>query len=694
MSRVLKTCNWEYFENCTEPAECWEVYENMLKRMLDNICPVKEFKVKDKPEPWMTNFLIERITDKNNSLREARNSRSIIAWHRARILKNIVNEELRTAKENYYNELGEENIKDSKKFWSILKDVIPSRKHGSKTINLVDSNNNQISIDETAAHINTFFAEIGSKLAEKHKENFIFKGERCMEDIPDLNIDDAEIIKCVRDLDVSKSSALEYLPSKIFKEAVLHKPHRFIKIIKLCIETGKIPEKWKVATVTPLPKGGNLTDVSNYRPISVLPIPGKILERLIHTHISKHLDLHNILVKNQGGYQKGKSTLDSISGFVDDIQSNRNKGNITLAAFIDIKKAFDSVNYNILIKKLENYGIRNRTLTLIENYLSRRQQCTVANNTRSTLLPLTCGVPQGSILGPLFFLLYINDCIQPDDDHKTILYADDSVLYVSGKNLNVLTFRLKTALTSFLSWTSINKLTLNQSKTKLMTFASSKKINKLQKPKINLNGVDIKSVVSYKYLGVILDQELNLNLYIKSMIKSLRFKSILLYRVRKFMSTQVRLKVYRSHVLPVIDYCDILYAGSNVDLLARLQRVQNKCLKTCLDLHILTPTELVHATANLPTLENRRIYHIKIYSFKRAQNPKFLEKKIRITRLSTAPLLKYSKINCAAYSKCPEVLCAQTWNSLEPDLRNIEEMEEFKNLAKSVLKDTIPTIPV
>ena len=125
----VENCDWTYFNDCNDSAECWDIYENILKRMLDVVSPVKEFRVKDKPDPWITNYLIERINDKNMSLREARNSLSIVAWHIARILKNIVNNELELAKK-YYTELGDENINDSKRFWSILKDIIPSKKIG------------------------------------------------------------------------------------------------------------------------------------------------------------------------------------------------------------------------------------------------------------------------------------------------------------------------------------------------------------------------------------------------------------------------------------------------------------------------------------------------------------------------------------------------------------------------------------
>ena len=363
-----------------------------------------------------------------------------------------------------------------------------------------------------------------------------------------------------------------------------------------------------------------------------------------------------------------------------------------MAAFIDIKKAFDSVNYSILIKKLENYCIRNRTLTLIESYLSRRQQCTVANNVKSECVDLVCGVPQGSILGPLFFLLYINDCISAQDSHDTLLYADDSVLYVSGKNEIALSASLTTALNNFYVWSSVNKLSMNEDKTKVMTFASKIKLGRIQKPNIVLNGKSLKNVVSYKYLGVLLDEELNFSMHIKYLIRNMRFKSILLYRTREVMSVLSLLKIYKSHALPVLDYCDILYMKGNSDLLDELQRVQNKCLKTCYGDHLLTATELVHAKAKLPMLSQRRIFHARIYAFKRSSNEKYVQPKVRNTRYNMAPILKYSHIHCAAYEKSVEVVCAREWNALNVKTRSLDNMDDFKKQMKTLLENTIPVL--
>ena len=172
-----------------------------------------------------------------------------------------------------------------------------------------------------------------------------------------------------------------------------------------------------------------MLNVSNYLPISQLPVPGKVLERILHSKITSHLEDCNILLKEQGGYRKRCSTIDTISVLTNDILRNRNTGNITMAAFLDIKKAFDSVNYIILLDKLEHYGIRGLNLHWIRDYFKDRTQVTVCNNVCSNVVKMTCGAPQGSILGPLFFLLYVHDLKARVSDVQTLMLMTQFCTY-------------------------------------------------------------------------------------------------------------------------------------------------------------------------------------------------------------------------------------------------------------------------
>ena len=174
--------------------------------------------------------------------------------------------------------------------------------------------------------------------------------------------------------------------------------------------------------------------------------------------------------------------------------------------------------------------------------------------------------------------------------------------------------------------------------------------------------------------------------------KSVNFKALLMYMVREFMSENILRKVYVTYLLPIIDYADIMYTNTNVDLdlLAELQNCQNRCLKTCFKSHMLTPTENVHRKAQLPTLEMRRRYHVDLYAFKRAQQPYFLIHPGRNTRLNQGPILYYPIIHCTAFEKSPLVVCAQRWNSLDIDMRNSVNLDAFKSKARNTLDATIP----
>ena len=572
-----------------------------------------------------------------------------------------------------------------------MKKLVPSKGVKSKQIKLKNEIGNEIPTSETSGFIDTFFSEIGPKLAEKHNSEWSFGGTIIEETMPDIIIDDNEVLKVIKELNENKSSAIDYISTKAFKHSVLAVPNKFIKILKLSLKSSKIPNSWKKAKVTPLPKSGDMSNVSNYRPISQLPVPGNVLERIVHTKITSHLENCNILLKEQGGYHKKCSTIDTISVLTNDILRNRNVGNITMAAFLDIKKAFDSVNYIILLNKLEHYGIRGLNLHWIRNYFTDRTQVTVCNNVCSDVVDMTCGAPQGSILGPLFFLLYVNDLKARVNGVKTLLYADDTVLYVSGKNLHDISQSLQMSLNNFISWSSKNKLTLNASKTKLMLFASPQKYKTLPLLNLNIKANDekLKFVTSYKYLGVTLDYELNFNLHVKELKKNLAFRSYLLANLKHYVPTNIMLKIYKVYTLPLFDYADVLYHGANGDILDRLQRIQNRCLKYCLKLPILTSTNIVHQLADLPKLCDRRLYHAKLYGFKRSKKEEFINVRPRITRIATAPLLYYDIIHASSYENSVEVFTAQAWNALPPSARDTESISSFKKLMKKELKVTV-----
>ena len=245
---------------------------------------------------------------------------------------------------------------------------------------------------------------------------------------------------------------------------------QLVFMYNLSFGTESFPDAWKIANVIPLKKGGDPTDVNNLRPVSLLPLPGKMAERIVHTHISNFLDDKELLNENQGGFRKHRLTISTTAKFIDDILIEMNERQYTVACFIDLKKAFDTINHQILMQKLPHFGINDKTCNWVQNYLeNRKQKCTV-NGRTSCVRDITCGVPQGSILGPLLFLLFVNDMDQDLIHSKVLLYADDTVLYASNNHEEVAHLWVSENLQLISKWCSANQLTINTNKTKVMLF--------------------------------------------------------------------------------------------------------------------------------------------------------------------------------------------------------------------------------
>ena len=375
------------------------------------------------------------------------------------------------------------------------------------------------------------------------------------------------------------------------------------------------PNCWKTASITPIFKEGSPSDPSNYRPIAILPCMGKLLERIAHTQLYSYIEKHNVLNKCQAGFRRGYSTGTCLVDLLEDIYQGVDGGDVSGVLFLDLKKAFDTVNHDILINKLHKYGIRWSAQSWTRSYLSGRSQVTRVGATRSAPLPVMCGVPQGSILGPLLFSLYIND-LPYYIPAKLNLYADDTAITVFGKTGQELKTKLENSSTVLSIWFRQNRLSLNTKKTKVMLFGTRQSLAKLDDFVLRIDGKRIESVSKFKYLGVMLDPTLSFHDHVSYIQSKTLGKIKVLGRARSFLSQELCLSLYRTLVLPLFDFNDHVYDCLTVNDSYTLQKLQNTALRSILRVDSRTSISEIHTLAGFPYLCSRRFGHTAVEMYK------------------------------------------------------------------------------
>ena len=409
--------------------------------------------------------------------------------------------------------------------------------------------------------------------------DYIKVPNNCCSSMAVLETDNLEIYDIVSALDPNTSCGYDEISSKVIKSVIGHILPPLVAIFNNSLQTGVFPDQLKIAKVRPIHKSDDKLALNNYRPISVLPVLSKILEKLMYKRLLNYLHKCEILTDKQYGFRQNHSTYMAIIDIVDKISNEIDNKNFTAGVFIDLSKAFDTIDHDILLDKMYLYGIRGVALNWFKSYLHNRKQYVQIDGVKSELSVIKCGVPQGSILGPLLFILYINDIINVSDIANIVMFADDTNIFFSGKNLITLTATINSELDKISNWFKLNRLSLNIKKTHYILFCCRNRKLAFDAINIKIDGVMIEKVTSTKFLGVIINESLTWNEHIQT-IKQKVSKSIgIIKRLQYKMPRSVLKILYTSMVAPYLEYCNIVWGIDRSVVFNSLFLLQKKIIR-------------------------------------------------------------------------------------------------------------------
>ena len=412
----------------------------------------------------------------------------------------------------------------------------------------------------------------------------------------------------------NSSAGWDELPTFVAKKCISGYIEPLTYLINTSFTEGVFPKELKLARVVPIFKIGDKTELTNYRPISVLSFFSKVFEKIMYTHLLDFIEQNKIIYKHQYGFRQKHSTQHAIITLVDRITNSLDKGDIVISIFLDLKKAFDTVDHPTLLNKLYAYGIRGNAFNWFKSYLSERSQYVVYDSKQSKTQTVQCGVPQGSILGPLLFIIYMNDICNASELLFSILYADDTSVQISGNDITDLVSSMNAELELLSRWFKANKLCLNAQKTFYLVFHRARiKDHELS---IQIDGSTLNRSRNIKYLGVIIDHKLNWCEHIAH-VKNKVSKGIgILYKARQFLGKKSLHNLYYSYIYPYLIYCIEVWGSACQTHLHPLFLVQKKIVRIITFSHYLAHTQPLFIDLFLLPLDKLILNRIGIIMYK------------------------------------------------------------------------------
>jgi hypothetical protein len=661
--------------------------------------PTVHKRVKKTHQPkWFTTEIKNTILNRDK-LKNSGNYFQYKFW------RNKVVSMIRKAKRNYYIQALETNTKNPRVLWKYMKDVCPDKDYTVPNVLKVD-NQEITDTKQIASTFNSHFSSLAERYIPNQKTQLDSKTKFKICNFVNEKMNNQPmtfcikpissdfILKQIKSMNNSKATGLDGIGVHIIKIAAPAIVGSLTRICNLSIESGEFPSQWKQARVTPIFKTGSKDNCSNYRPISVLPILSKILEKHVFNCLYEYLQERDLLIKSQFGFRKNHCCQTALIALTEKIYEAFCAGKLFGLVQLDFSKAFDLINHSLLIEKLKLYRADQKSIDWFTSYLDNRTQKVILQDVQSESNSIKSGVPQGSILGPLLFLLFINDLPLHISHCDQILYADDATITFPGKTIKEIEDCLAQALTSISEWCEQNDMILSIPKSSSMLITTKQRLSNMDNDEslsIQIVNTDtpLQNKDTSKILGVHIDQFLTWNSHIKYLHNKVVKNLYLLRKIKPYLPLDSRKLFYNSYILPLYDYCSVIWGNCSQTLLNDLFKLQKRAARLILDKDWRTRSHELFCDLEWMPLMDRISYMraVQVYKCLNNQCSSLLDSLFQynsnVHRHNTRSAVNNDLFIPRKHHKSFSYIGAVTWNSIPPHVRNAKKIDTFKKLYKN-----------
>ena len=665
----------------------YQHFHNLVSKIYDESYPliVKNVKLNSFKNPWITPGIITSIETKNK-LHKKYVKMPITYGNIFRKYRNALTKTIKNAKNAYYHQKFSNCNGNIKQTWSEINKILGKQSNMNATFKINNKYTSNVDIIANA------FNEQFTTLARKTTNSIPYSNNTYNDYLPPINCNEivwapttaTEVKNTIVKCNITKPGPDE-IPIIVYKNNVDFFVPIITHLCNLSMTSGIFPTMHKKANVIPLFKKLDRDDISNYRPISLLNSISKILEKIVSTRLINHFETNNLFSDSQYAYRKGRGTDLAVTKLSSDILRKFDNGEITAAVYLDLTSAFDCVNHKILVHKLRHYGVNRNALKWLSDYLSNRIQYVTFGGAKSSEVVLNTGVPQGSILGPILFLIYFNDFCNSVHSGTQVLYADDANHYVSGRDVFYVIKRINDDIKLIIKWLRANRLSFNIIKTEAMIF--SRKNIYFPLPPILIDNTAIPYSYIVKFLGILIDFKLTWKEHIRKVQSKISSACGILYTIRSKISIPIAKLIYQSIALPYLNYCNIVWSSASASCFQSITTTQKKLIRI-----IMVKKRFEHTTPLFSCLKLLKFADIcyvnsAMFVFKSYNN--FISSPIQFESRIQGPYnirnrepLTVPFVRSKQSQRFIHVRCSELWNNLPVYIRTVRTIITFKRKIK------------